>query len=91
MTERSATVTFHPDSAELVYKDGTKFNIKMHCGLYYLNTFVKNESYSDILKLKGVVEGMKVRNSSSGKPQDCNVCIEKKMTQRRNRNPDACA
>ncbi|KAL9986763.1 hypothetical protein ACROYT_G000956 [Oculina patagonica] len=34
---------------------------------------------------------MKISNSSSSKPQDCNVCIEGKMTQSRNRNPDARA
>ena len=27
-TERGASVSFNPDSAELVYKDGTKFNIE---------------------------------------------------------------
>ena len=34
---------------------------------------------------------MKISDSSSSKPQDCNVCIEGKMTQSRNRNPDARA
>lgn len=48
-------------------------------------------NYKDILKLKDVVEGMKISDSSSSKPQDCNVCIERKMTKSRNRNPDACA
>ena len=89
-TERGASVTFISDSAELVYKDGTKFNIEKHCRLYYLSTFDKNDSDSvnytcdlkgwheilghcnyeleDILKLKGVVEGMKVSDSSSSKP-----------------------
>lgn len=100
----------NPDSAELVYKDGTKFNIEKHCRLYYLSTFDKNDSdsvnytcdlkgheilghcnYEDILKLKSVVEGMKVSDSSSSKPQDCNVCIGGKITQSRNRNPDVCA
>ena len=43
------------------------------------------------MKLKDVVEGMEVSDSSSSKPQDCNVCIEGKMAQSRNRNPDARA
>ena len=43
------------------------------------------------MKLKDVVEGMKISDSSSSKPQDCNLCIEGKMTQSRNRNPDARA
>ncbi|XP_068704666.1 uncharacterized protein [Montipora foliosa] len=45
-TERGASVSFNPDSAELVYKDGTKFNIEKHGRLYYLNTFNKNDSDS---------------------------------------------
>lgn len=36
---QDASVSFNPDSAELVYKDGTKFNIEMHDRLYYLSTF----------------------------------------------------
>ena len=112
-TERGASVSFNPDSAELVYKDGTKFNIEKHGRLYYLSTFNKNDSdfdsvnytcdqkgwheilghcnHKDILKLKDVVEGMEISDSSSSKPQDCNVCIEGKMTQSRNGNPDARA
>ena len=43
------------------------------------------------MKLKGVVEGMEVGGSSSSEPRDCNVCIEGKMNQSRNRNPDARA
>ena len=94
-TERGASVSFNPDSAELVYKDGTKFNIEKNGRLYYLSTFNNNGSdsvnytcdqkgwheilghcnYEDILKLKDVVEGMKISNSSSSKPRDCNVCI----------------
>ena len=106
-TERGASVSFNPDSAELVYKDGTKFNIEKHGRLYYLSTFNKNDSdfdsvnytcdqkgwheilghcnHKDILKLKDVVEGMEISDSSSSKPQDCNVCIEGKMTRTRNR------
>ena len=43
------------------------------------------------MKLEDVVEGIEISDSSSGKPQDCNVCIEGIMTQSRNRNPDARA
>ena len=45
-TYRGARVTFKPDYAELVYKDGTKFNIERHCRLYYLSTYNKNDSDS---------------------------------------------
>ena len=44
-TERGTSVTFQPDSAELVYKDGTKFNIEKHGRLYYLST------YDDVIAL----------------------------------------
>lgn len=43
------------------------------------------------MKLKDVVEGMKASDSSCSKPQDCDVCIEGKMIESRNRNPDARA
>ena len=43
------------------------------------------------MKLKDVVEGMKGSDSSCSKPQDCDVCIEGKMIESRNRNPDARA
>ena len=91
-TERGASVNFNPDSAELVYKDGTKFNIEKHGKMYYHSTFNKNDSdfhsvnytcdqkgwdeilghcyHKDILKLKDVVEGMKISDSSSSKLQD---------------------
>ena len=38
-TERGASVTFQPDSAELTYNDGTKFVIEKHGKLYFLNTY----------------------------------------------------
>ena len=38
-TEIGASVSFNPDSAELVYRDGTKFNIEKHGRRYYLSTF----------------------------------------------------
>ena len=46
-TERGTLVSFNPDSAELGYKDGTKFNIEKHGRLYYFSTFNKNDSGSD--------------------------------------------
>ena len=46
-TERGASVSFNPDSAELVNRDGIKFNIEKHGRLYYLSTFNKNDSDSD--------------------------------------------
>ena len=43
-TEKGASVIFHPQSAELISKDGTKFNIEKHGKLYYLHV----GPYSDI-------------------------------------------
>ena len=36
-TEKGASVVFHPESAELFSKGGTKFNIKKYGKLYYLH------------------------------------------------------
>ena len=37
--DKGASMTFQPDSAELTYKDGTKFNIERHGRLYYIKAF----------------------------------------------------
>ena len=42
-------------------------------------------NFDDILSLENVVEGMKV--SEKGKKSDCNVCMQRKMTNDRNRSP----
>ena len=36
-TEKEATITFQPQDAELIYRDGTIFNIKKYGKLYYLH------------------------------------------------------
>ena len=53
-TERGARVTFQPNSAELVYKDGTKFNVEKHGRLYYLSTYhiIDSDSVSYARDLK---------------------------------------
>ena len=43
-------------------------------------------NYEDVVKLKEVIDGIKISDSSS-RP-DCETCILAKMTQSRNRNPD---
>ncbi|CAB4006338.1 Hypothetical predicted protein [Paramuricea clavata] len=43
-TQKGASVIFHPQSAELISKDGKKFNIEKHGKLYYLHV----GPYSDI-------------------------------------------
>ena len=49
-TERGSTVTFGPDSAELIAKDGTRFNVEKHGRLYYLNVCDVDSDYSDCVK-----------------------------------------
>lgn len=100
-TEKGASVEFKPNSAELVSKNGTKFNIVKHGRLYFLNNTVSSNKASytlkewheilghcnvkDILQLESVVNGMKI----TGKHDfDCGICVKGKMTQFRNREPD---
>ena len=109
-TEKGASVVFQPNSAELIYKDGTKFNVEKQGRLYYLNAY--NDStdsvnytqdvqswheilghcnYEDVMKLQSVVDGMKIKGKPAGNPSDCSVCTLGKLTQNRNRKPDARA
>ena len=48
-------------------------------------------NYEDIIKLEGVVDGMKVSGKDSVKSGDCNTCILGKLPDSRNRKPDARA
>ncbi len=48
-TEKGASVVFHPMSAELISKDGTKFDIEKHGKLYYLNIGQYNDNSDSIL------------------------------------------
>ena len=106
-TAKGVSVIFEPDHAQLVYRDGTVFDIQKHGKLYYLDvcddTMISDSvnyacdlsswheilghcNYDDVLKLEGVVDGMKVIGNSE-KPADCNVCVLGKMTQGRSRTP----
>jgi len=107
-TVKGVSVLFEPDRAQLIYRDGTVFDIQKHGKLYYLDVFDDNSmssdsvnyacdlsswhdilghcNYDDVLKLQGVVNGMKVIGSTE-KPADCNVCVLGKMTQGRSRTP----
>ena len=48
-------------------------------------------NYDDVLKLQSVVHGMEIKGKLSRPEQECEVCIQGKFTQTRNRNPDARA
>ena len=100
-TEKGARVAFHPDGAELIAPDGTKFDIEKRGRLYYLCSNVSSMKQScnlqrwheilghcntnDILKLENVVDGMKITDKNNF---DCDTCILGKMTQFRNRGED---
>jgi len=54
--ERGASITFQPDAAELVHKNGRKFNIVKHGRLYYLKTCdnkLTSDSVNYACNLKG--------------------------------------
>ena len=97
---KGSAVNLTPNSAELSAPDGTKFAIKKHGKLYYLNSTISSSgahtaetwhrilghcNMNDVLKLEGVVEGMKI--TSKGKPE-CGTCVQGKMSQYQNREPD---
>ena len=49
-------------------------------------SFSINCNYDDLLKLESLVDGMKLCGKVC-KPDDCDVCIQGKMVQSRNRKP----
>jgi len=100
---KGSTINLTPNSAELSAPDGTKFAIKKHGKLYYLNNTISSSgahtaetwhrilghcNMNDVFKLEGKVEGMRI--TSKGKPE-CGTCVQGKMSQYQNREPDHCA
>jgi len=107
-TTKGSRVIFEHENAQLVYGDGTVFDIQKHGKFYYLDVFDNDAmipdsvnyacdlsswheilghcNYDDVLKLQGVVNGMKIVGGID-KPADCNVCVLGKMTQGRSRTP----
>ena len=100
-TDRGAKVEFRKDSAELTSSNGVRFDIKKRGRLYFLNSAIHSNkatrtvqewhetlghcNIKDVLKLEGVVDGMRIVGK---KKSECGVCIEGKMSQYRNREPD---
>ena len=100
---KGGDVNLTPNSSELNAPDDTKFFIKKYGKLYYLNHTNPNSgahsadvwhkilghcNMNDVLKLENVVEGMKI--TTKGK-LECDTCVQGKMSQYRNREPDRCA
>lgn len=48
-------------------------------------------NYDDVLKLQNVVNGMQIKGKACKPEQECEVCIQGKFAQTRNRNPDTRA
>ncbi|PIK49005.1 copia-like retrotransposable element, partial [Apostichopus japonicus] len=85
-------------------KDGMVFNIDIEDGLYYLQVGEETEqmnlsidhwhkvmghcNHKDIIRLKDVVIGMKIEKQSQGEDVSCNVCVEGKFVNTRNRESD---
>ena len=105
-TEKGAHVNFCPESAQLISKNGTKFDIMKNGRLYYLyhiNDSVKTKrtlelndwhkimghcNTEDLIKLEGVVQGMKIDKKSNF---NCVTCVLGKQTKFINRNADTRA
>jgi hypothetical protein len=87
-TEKGSTVVFHPDSAELITAEGTKFDIEKRGRLCYLCSRVSSNKQScdlkrwheilghcninDILKLENFVDGMTITDNANF---DCETCF----------------
>ncbi|CAB3992128.1 Retrovirus-related Pol poly from transposon TNT 1-94 [Paramuricea clavata] len=100
-SENGASISFQPGGqAFLSAGDGTQFDIQKRGRLYYLYS-IKSAAHDlqtwheilghcnvkDTLQLQHVVDGMSINNKK--KVSDCEVCILGKMTNIRNRDPDA--
>lgn len=48
-------------------------------------------NYDDVLQMQNVVEGMQIKGKPDRPDQECEVCIQGKFAQTRNRNPDSRA
>ena len=48
-------------------------------------------NYDDVLKLQNVVDGMQIKGKACRPEQECEVCIQGKFVQTRNREPDTRA
>ena len=102
-TEKGAKVEFTPNSATL-NTQGTTFKIHKKGKLYYLNNICSPKivmhlledwhkimghcNVDDILKLEENVEGTQITSRNKFK---CEICQQAKISQSRNRLPDACA
>ena len=101
VTRHGVKVIFGPDNSQMIAPNGTIFNIAQKGKLYYINSIksspCKEKSLeewhqimghcneNDVLKLEGVVKGMKISNKDDFQ---CSTCVKGKMTQFRNHDED---
>ena len=74
-----STTNKSEDSCQGCYDIDTWHRILGHC------------KYDDIGKLSNVVKGMKIKEKKGTLNKECEICIQGKFFQSRNRQPDRCA
>ena len=106
-TNKGASVSFQPDSAQLSL-NGKEFNIEKHGKLYFLPIIDNNAhtmvnsvqelglqgwhevlghcNFDDVIHLERVANGMRIQDKDI-KPSECEVCLQGKMTNDRDRTP----
>lgn len=98
---RGGSVNLGKQVSKYTTEEGNVFKIRQKGRLYYLNSVSSSSNnaclieewhkilghcnYGDVRKLEKVVKGMKITDS---KEPECEVCIQGKMCQIRNRQPD---
>ena len=95
--KNGTAMTFKQDGA-VMQNNNTSFNIEKRGSLYYLNAcnipsrslqewhnILGHCNMNDLMKTEEHVEGMIINDKSKS---DCDICIQGKMTQSFNRNPD---
>jgi hypothetical protein len=98
---RGGTVNLGKQVSKYTTEEGNVFEIRQKGRLYYLNSVSSSSNnassieewhkilghcnYGDVRKLEKVVKGMKITDH---KEPECEVCIQGKMCQIRNREPD---
>ena len=105
-TKNGAHISFEHDNCQLIYPNRAVFNITQRGHLYYLKNIVsaRNATYdfhtwhkildhckkSDIKKLPKLVKGMKIK-STPNYALNCDICIQGKMSNDRNKTLDSKA
>ena len=102
-TRKGSTVTFGPQSSQLITKNGTKFNIREENNLYYLdklnsvksnvrkcdlNTWHRIFGHCNYRDINNVQKVVAGMKIEGTSKKDCETCILGKTVKDFNRNPD---